>query len=82
MGYWSTMGIILWGFGGALGVLFFASSYGLPGMFAWLGLNLLVGYRLSKARKHWKKDVFDDKLTEERMLDAEEELVKKWKKHR
>jgi hypothetical protein len=82
LGYWSTIGTILWGSVVALGTLYFAGVYGYLGLIGWLGLNLLVGYRFSQARKHSRPDAYDDRLTDERMRTAQEELISDWEKEK
>lgn len=61
-----------------MGALAFSGYYGLPGIIGWLGLNLLVAYRLNQARKHSRPEAYDDRLTDERIQESQEELIKRW----
>ncbi len=78
LGYWTTVGIMFWAGIVALGALGFAVAFGMIGFAAWLALNLVLVYPLSQARNHWRKGVFDDHLTGERMRSAEEDVIKIW----
>jgi hypothetical protein len=80
VGYWSTIGVIVWGFAVSVGVIYFAAVYGFLGMFVWIALNVSISYWLNRARGHSRAEAFDDRLTDERMREAQEELIKKWKK--
>src|SRR5437660_4023647 len=55
--------------------------FGETGVYAWIILgswfagNLFLAYVLNQARKHWEKDIFDDKLSPERRADAENRYI-------
>jgi hypothetical protein len=74
------MGTILWGFFMAMGTLYMSAVYGLVGLVGWLALNLLLAYRFNQARKHSRVEAYDDRLTDERMKTAEEDLIKDWER--
>ena len=82
MGYWATIGTILWGFAVALGTLYFSSVYGLFGLLGWIGLNLILGYRMNKARTHSRPEAYDDRLTDERIRLSQEEFMRSWEEEK
>jgi hypothetical protein len=68
-GFLSTILLIAWAGIFPYGILIVA-VYGLVPSLTWFGGNLGAAYVLNQARKHGRKDAFDDRLTQERMDQA------------
>lgn len=44
--------------------------------------EIVVAYRWNKSRKHWRGEAFDDRLTDARMHQAQQEMIEIWKKEK
>ena len=79
MGFVSLVALILWPGFIAGGVLFTIGYTGPIGFLAFLAANFALAYSLNKARKHSRKEAFDDRLTQKRMDDASTWLIQTFK---
>ena len=56
-------------------VLFTAVMYGMLGFLLAVAILFSIVYYFNKARKHWRAEAFDDRLSDVRMREAREELI-------
>ena len=79
MGYWKTVSLLLVPLAAAMLLLSIVKF----GPIAWvITLALIIAplYYFNKSRNHGRLDVFDDRLTEERMRAARDEIIANWQK--
>jgi hypothetical protein len=79
VGYWKTVSLLLVPPLAAMLLLFMVKF----GPIAWpITLALIVAplYYFNKSRRHGRSEVFDDRLTDERMRAARDEIIADWQK--
>jgi hypothetical protein len=79
MGYLKIVGVILIPYGTAL-VILFSTQFGPLGWPIVVALITAPIYYFNAARKHGRSEAFDDRLNDQRMKAAQEEIMAIWKK--
>lgn len=44
--------------------------------------EVVLAYHWNKSRKHWRGEVFDDRLTDARIHQAQQEMIEIWKQEK
>jgi len=79
VGFWAVIQLLLWPGLVTLGILTVSVLYGAIGFLCFISGNIALVYFRNEARKHWREGAFDDRLTDTRMAQAQEDLIRGWK---
>jgi hypothetical protein len=79
VGYWNTIALLLVAPGAAI-LLIYTVRFGAIAWPITLALIIAPLYYFNKTRKHGRLEAYDDRLTEERMRAARDDIIAQWKK--
>jgi energy-coupling factor transporter transmembrane protein EcfT len=79
VGFWAVLALLYWLAYFPLGMLTAIAYFQWLGFLLFITLNIGTAYFLNQARNHSRAEAYDDRLSDVKMAQAQEYIVRRWR---